>query len=227
MQPMKETVATKTEVSVSLQVTSPNIEWLIIGGGRQAHESLSLLLRNGQLLSVTVLAPTLSDELEKFLSGHKKVYVQRKKYDTYDFSDVHFVIAATDDEVLNECIRNEAALHRVLVYTPEAPHLSDFNLLDAVQKLESPKIESRPLWFQRNSEQMWRRLASQLVFAFLLMVVGHIIISYLPLPSVHEIWVGAKPFLFCACRLPRTTGRWYAKHGLWCYLGHLSDLVWC
>ncbi|HYH15560.1 MAG TPA: sulfite exporter TauE/SafE family protein, partial [Flavisolibacter sp.] len=56
------------------------------------------------------------------------------------------------------------------------------------------KREQRGLWFQRNSEQMWRRLASQLVFAFLLMVLGHILISYLPLPSFQEIWVDAKPY---------------------------------
>ncbi|ANE53429.1 ABC transporter permease [Flavisolibacter tropicus] len=41
---------------------------------------------------------------------------------------------------------------------------------------------------------MWRRLASQLVLAFFLMVLGHIIISYLPFPSVPEIWVNSKPY---------------------------------
>ena len=191
---MKEAVATVTDVQVPLQVTSPDLEWLVIGGGRQAFETLSQLLQNGQQLSVTVVAPVLSKEVEVLLAAHKYVQVVRKEYDTYDFTEAHFVIAATDNEALNECIRNEATLHRVLVYTPDAPHLSDFSLAAQTAKSEYLKKEPRSLWFQPNSEQVWRRLASQLVFAFLLMVLGHIIISYLPLPSFREIWVDAKPY---------------------------------
>ncbi|WP_082886378.1 TSUP family transporter [Flavisolibacter tropicus] len=191
---MKDALSAITVLQLPLRVTSPDIEWLVIGGGRQAYASLCLLLRNGQNISITVIAQELSPEMEAFLNEQPQIKVVRKEYDTYDFNDVHFVIAATDNEVLNECIRDEAALQRVLVYTPGAPHLSDFNFVDNIEKVNPLQLETRTPWFQRNSEQMWRRLASQLVLAFFLMVLGHIIISYLPFPSVPEIWVNSKPY---------------------------------
>src|SRR6478735_10091860 len=156
---MKDAVSAITDIQLPLQVTSPDIEWLVIGGGRQAYASLCLLLRNGQNVSITVIAQELSPEMEVFINEQPQVKVVRKEYDTYDFTDVHFVIAATDNEVLNECIRDEAALQRVLVYTPGVPHLSDFHLVDSLEKASPFQQEQRASWFQRNNEQMWRRLA--------------------------------------------------------------------
>lgn len=191
---MKETVSTSTEVSVSLQISSPAIEWLVIGGGQQAYVCLSKLIGNGQELSITLVAPTLSKEVERFIATHDQIKVLSKEYDAENLSGAHFVMAATDDAVLNECISNDAAAHHSLVYVPGAPHLSDFILHAKAPTKESSRREQRPLWFQRNSEQVWRRLASQLVLAFLLMVLGHIIISYLPLPTFQEVWTDAKPY---------------------------------
>ena len=45
-----------------------------------------------------------------------------------------------------------------------------------------------------NSDQWWKSLTSKLILVFLLMVLGHIIISYLPLPSVREIVDNARPY---------------------------------
>jgi uncharacterized membrane protein YfcA len=191
---MKDAVSTAIERRVPLHVTSPDLEWLVIGEGRKAYDSLSWLVRNGQSLSITLIASEISPEMETFLNAQKQIKVLQKEYDTNDFTDVHFVIAATNNEVLNECIRNEAALQHVLVYTPGAPHLSDFTLLESSEESSPLQQEPKALWFQRNSEQPWRRLASQLVFAFLLMVLGHIIISSLPLPSFQEVLVNVKPY---------------------------------
>jgi uncharacterized membrane protein YfcA len=194
MMRMETTFSSNTATRVPLQITSPDVEWVVIGGGLQAFESLSRLVSKGQQLSITVIAPVFSGKVEALLASNEQVRVLRKEYDAYDLSETHFVIAATDDEVLNECIRNEAALHRVLVCTPGAPHSSDFVMEENIAVQDSNKKESAGLWFQRNSEQPWKQLASQLVLAFLLMVIGHIIISYLPLPSIQEIWVSAQPY---------------------------------
>jgi uncharacterized protein len=45
-----------------------------------------------------------------------------------------------------------------------------------------------------NTDQSWKNLTSKLILAFLLMVVGHIIISYLPLPSLGEIGTNLRPY---------------------------------
>src|SRR5436190_1199605 len=55
-----------------------------------------------------------------------------------------------------------------------------------------------------NCEKYWKGLASKLIFAFFFMVVGYIVISYLPLPGLPETWTVIKPYinyqlLFFAC----------------------------
>jgi uncharacterized membrane protein YfcA len=49
--------------------------------------------------------------------------------------------------------------------------------------------------FSRHHEPYWKRLATRLVLAFLLMVLGHIVFSMLPLPPINELVVELKPFI--------------------------------
>ncbi|MDB5250963.1 MAG: transporter permease [Flaviaesturariibacter sp.] len=56
--------------------------------------------------------------------------------------------------------------------------------------------EKREVPRQRTAEtELWapKRLAKKLAYAFALMVVGHIIISCLPLPPVKEVWASLQP----------------------------------
>ncbi|MFN2439597.1 MAG: sulfite exporter TauE/SafE family protein, partial [Chitinophagaceae bacterium] len=46
-----------------------------------------------------------------------------------------------------------------------------------------------------SGEVGWKRLTSQLILAFSLMVIGHIISSYLPLPSISDMWISIRPHL--------------------------------
>lgn len=45
-----------------------------------------------------------------------------------------------------------------------------------------------------NDEKKWKRIATKLIVAFALMVLGHIIISYLPLPPFTELIDNIKPY---------------------------------
>lgn len=45
-----------------------------------------------------------------------------------------------------------------------------------------------------NEEKKWKKIATKLIIAFALMVIGHIVISYLPLPTLNEFVDNAKPY---------------------------------
>ncbi len=45
-----------------------------------------------------------------------------------------------------------------------------------------------------NEEKKWKRIATKLIIAFALMVLGHIIISYLPLPSFSQLLENVRPY---------------------------------
>lgn len=45
-----------------------------------------------------------------------------------------------------------------------------------------------------NEEKKWKTIATKLIIAFTLMVIGHIVISYLPLPTLNEFVDNVKPY---------------------------------
>jgi uncharacterized protein len=46
---------------------------------------------------------------------------------------------------------------------------------------------------EESNSPLWKKRATKIVYAFALMVVGHIIISCLPLPAVKELWKEVEP----------------------------------
>jgi len=103
------------------------------------------------------------------------------------------LVAATGNHIINQQIKDEASLRNILVHVPGSPELSDyvFNIAIAPKEIISKNFINR----FNNGELKWRRLTSQLIIAFALMVLGHIIISYLPLPAAAEAWTAIKPYL--------------------------------
>src|SRR5689334_9554666 len=45
----------------------------------------------------------------------------------------------------------------------------------------------------KNNQQRWKNIASKSILVFAIMIVGHIVISYLPFRPVKDIWEDIKP----------------------------------
>ena len=96
---------------------------LIVGGGDVALRKADLLSRAGA--AITILAPSISVELQALLSDgkHQLIYADYNK--TY-MSGARVVIAATDDEMLNHQIHADATELNIPVNVVDTPHLCDF-----------------------------------------------------------------------------------------------------
>ena len=62
----------------------------------------------------------------------------------------------------------------------------------------SDELSEKIKWLLRddntNEEKKWKRVATKLIVAFALMVLGHIVISYLPLPPFGQVVDNLKPY---------------------------------
>lgn len=187
---MKDTVVTSSNILLPVLLNAGDSHWLIVGGDAKAYACLKKLLHSSDQLSITVINPVISQDIKKAGATHKNIILISRSYTALDLVDANMVIAATEDPFLNEQIRNEAVQQNNKVYVVGAPQLSDFILADHGVASKQNHISSHSF---KNTDQGWRKLASRLILAFFLMVMGHIIISYLPMPSVKEIWIGIRP----------------------------------
>lgn len=223
---------------------------LVVGGGNVALEKLNALLANSPEARITVVAIDFLPELRSLTGDSPGITLIEKAFEACDLDDKDLVIAATNNRVINEVIKQEAAARRIMANVADTPDLCDFYLGSIVRKGnlkiaistngQSPTIAKRlkevlndaipaeiddtltSLNRVRNrlngsfsekvrklneltkvlvdgerdkpeSEKQWRRLAARLVLVFTLMVLGHIVISFLPLPSLAAVWGAVKP----------------------------------
>jgi precorrin-2 dehydrogenase/sirohydrochlorin ferrochelatase len=78
---------------------------LLVGGGRVALEKIGKLVEAGA--RVTVIAPTLGDEVRTFVENGQAVWKQRP-FATGDAAGFDMVMVATDDGAVNRTVANEA-----------------------------------------------------------------------------------------------------------------------
>jgi uncharacterized membrane protein YfcA len=172
-------------------IPAQDLPWLIVGSGEKAVRALQTLLQASRSFPVMVVAPQVSPAIKKLALSHEGLELFEEAYGTDHLSGAAAVIAATGDRYLDMRIREEAAALNLRICLPDHPSESDF-VLPAPKAVAAPSRKERGFAF--GSEQTTRRLASRLVLAFFLMVFGHIIISYLPLPTVGEMWTGVQPY---------------------------------
>lgn len=185
--------ASNALLHVALKIEDAKL--VVIGGGKQAYEVVRSLLQEQQVKAITIVAPKISGEIKALDPSEDKIEIIERNHEPADFSDALLVIAATDNDIINEQIRNDASVRNVLVHVADAPELSDFVFTQV--KPSNGEAAARKNFIDRfnNGEVRWRRLTSQLIFVFAVMVVGHIIISYLPIPSPSDAWISLKPYL--------------------------------
>lgn len=100
-----------------------NKKCLLIGGGSVATRKARLLLEAHA--NVSVIAPTLSDELSRLTANNEISHIQRLflPNDTLGFS---LIICATNDESTNATVSKEAQLNNIPVNVVDQPALCSF-----------------------------------------------------------------------------------------------------
>lgn len=96
---------------------------LIVGGGDVALRKADLLSRAGA--AITILAPSISAEIQALLSDSKHELIY-ENYNKAYMSGARVIIAATDDETLNHQIHADASELNIPVNVVDTPHLCDF-----------------------------------------------------------------------------------------------------
>jgi hypothetical protein len=192
---MNNTSVRSDTILLPVLLNAVDRQWLVVGGGEAAKNCLRLLVQQSDQLDITVVGPEIAPEIHQMAASNPRIRVYERSFEISDLEGVHLLIAATDSPYVDEKIRQEAGQRNILVYAVETAEGSDFILSAPPTKANVPR-KKRDQWFQfwRTSDQSWKSFTSKLILVFFLMVLGHIIISYLPLPSVKEIWGDVRPY---------------------------------
>lgn len=107
---------------------------LVIGAGPVGLEKLTALLNNSKRARITVVAETVIAEVTSLAAGNPSVNIIQKSFEPADLNGINIVIAATNNNALNEQIKQEANQRNLLVNVADKPELCDFYLGSIVQK---------------------------------------------------------------------------------------------
>ncbi|MBL0151982.1 MAG: sulfite exporter TauE/SafE family protein [Chitinophagaceae bacterium] len=89
----------------------------------------------------------------------------------------------------------EARAQGLLIHSVHTEVPGDFYTVPEV--LEETAVNANGRWsflFQPNGERSWRRIATLTIIVFALMVIGHMVISAMPLPAVQEMIATVRPY---------------------------------
>jgi siroheme synthase-like protein len=107
---------------------------VVIGGGPVGLEKLTAILNNSQNAKITVVALHIIDELKTFVADYPQVQLKNKAFDASDLNQANLVVAATNNNALNQEIREAAKLRGLLINVADKPELCDFYLGSIVKK---------------------------------------------------------------------------------------------
>jgi siroheme synthase-like protein len=107
---------------------------LIVGGGAVGLEKLTAILRNSPETPITLVAPDILEAVQKYVLAFPRVVLKEKNFELSDLNEQNFVIAATDDKILNTEIKKAATHKGILTNVADTPDECDFYLASIVQK---------------------------------------------------------------------------------------------
>lgn len=107
---------------------------LLIGGGNVGLEKLNAILNNCEVAKIKVVANNICEQIHDLCKRYSQVVLLQKSFEPSDMEGMQLVIAATNDNVLNELIRKAAHERNLLVNIADKPALCDFYLGSIVQK---------------------------------------------------------------------------------------------
>lgn len=107
---------------------------VLIGAGNIGLEKLTAIVNNSPLSTVTVIARTFLPEVHLLAAEYKGINIVNKSFGEADLDNANLVIAATNDNELNELIVQAAHKRNLLVNIADKPDMCDFYLGSIVQK---------------------------------------------------------------------------------------------
>lgn len=110
------------------------IHTVLIGAGPVGLEKLSAILGNSPDARVTVIGLEILPGLQELANDFEKVTVLKREFQISDLDSADLVIAATNNEALNQLIREQANLRNLLVNFADKPELCNFYLGSVVKK---------------------------------------------------------------------------------------------
>ncbi len=103
---------------------------LVLGGGKIAEQKVNGLL--SAKACVTVIAPRLTEELERLALGGT-IALRRRTFEKEDVVGFTLVFGATNDSAVHQEIYDEAAAREIPVNIVDVPHLCNFYLASVFQ----------------------------------------------------------------------------------------------
>ena len=110
------------------------IKILVLGAGPVGLEKLTALLGNSPDALVTVIAQDILPEVSTLCGQYPQVILIKRPYHISDLIGFKIVIAAVNNRLLSEQIRQEAKAAGLLVNIADTPDLCDFYLGSIVKK---------------------------------------------------------------------------------------------
>ncbi|HEY5371294.1 MAG TPA: TSUP family transporter [Hanamia sp.] len=220
---------------------------LIIGGGNVALEKLQAVAQNSPSTSIHLIGILVQDKIYEIAEGLPNISIEEKPYSITDIEQADIVIAAVNDIITSELVRNDCHLAGKLVNVADKPELCDFYLSSIVKKGsvkiaistngKSPTIAKRMKEvmndlipdemeevldnmqtirkglhedFDEKVKQLnditkvlvakqsvlqkpakqegkkWQGIVKWSLLAFFFMILGHAILSYIPLETIKE-----------------------------------------
>ncbi len=107
---------------------------LIIGGGNVALEKLQAVVQNSPSTSIHLVGISVQDKIYEIAGSLANIVIEARPYSITDIEQADIVIAAVNDIITSELIRNDAHLAGRLVNVADKPELCDFYLSSIVKK---------------------------------------------------------------------------------------------
>jgi len=108
-----------------------NRDCLVVGGGQVGTRKVIGLLKCGAMVSV--VSPNATERIIQ-LKAQKKILWHKRSYQSSDMQNRFLVIGATDNELLNHQIHNDAQNQKVLCNIADRPEICNFILPAVVQQ---------------------------------------------------------------------------------------------
>jgi len=110
------------------------IHTLLVGAGPVGLEKLTAILGNSPDANVTVIGLEVLPELKHLAAQHERVSILKRAFEVTDLDGIDLVVAATNNDELNQQIRLEADRRNLLVNFADKPDLCNFYLGSIVKK---------------------------------------------------------------------------------------------
>jgi len=111
-----------------------NLRLLIVGGGNVGLEKLQAVIRNSPATFIHIVSLNVNEKIYQIAKEHPNIFIEQKPYSISDLEEADIIIAAVNNIVTSEQIRDDAHSKGKLVNVADKPELCDFYLSSIVKK---------------------------------------------------------------------------------------------